>query len=309
MCGGGGKAPVYQDNSVEVERLKQEEAARNRAAEDARKAAEDVQRRSTFATKLSEAQTGARQSAQRRLTTQGLNYDEFAPLFEQAITRQSSVVPDLATNPGEYFSDSFIGNVLSQEEGDRRARFTREARAAFDPNAADTAFANTVDDPFINSILGRQKTEAVNALDIAKRRGSLSDTGYTGALTRLGEMERSGQSTAQRLGGTVLSDYRNRLKNIGAEANQAAGSYRLGDQFNLSPYQSRYSTSAAEMQSGLEGDINSALEGQNFFDIGSILTSGGNAQGPVNPQADYAALLAREDVRNQKRGVGGTGVF
>lgn len=309
MCGGGGSAPVYQDDSAEVERLRQEEAARNRAAEEERRKTEEAERRSTFTTKMSEAQNTAREAARRRTTARGLSYDEFAPLFEQAITRQAGIVPDLATNPGEYFTDSFIGNVLSQEETDRRARFGRDVRTAFDPNAADTAFADTMDDPFIDQIMGRQRGEAMTALDMAKKRGSLSEAGYTGALTRLGEMERSGRSTAQKLGGSVLSGYRNRIRNIGQEATQAAGSYQLGDAFNVDPFKTRFQTELESAKGSLAGDVTSALEGQNFFDIGDILTSGGNIQGPVNPQVDYAALLEREKTRNQARGVGTTGVF
>lgn len=309
MCGGGGSAPVYQDNSAEVERLRQEEAARNRAAEEERKKAEEAARRTTFTTKMTEAQAAARDAAKRRVTARGLSYDEFSPLFEQAITRQSGIVPDLASNPGEYFTDSFIGNVLSQEEADRRARFSRDVRSTFDPNAADAAFADTMDDPFIDAIMGRQRGEAMTALDIAKKRGSLSETGYAGALTRLGEMERSGRSTAQKLGGSVLSNYRNRIRNIGSEASQAAGSYQLGDTFSVDPFKTKYNTELSSAKGSLEGDIISALEGQNFFDVGDILTSGGNIQGPVNPQTDYAALLEREKTRNQPRGVGTTGVF
>jgi hypothetical protein len=71
-------------------------------------------------------------------------------------------------------------------------------------------------------------------------------------------------------------------------------------------------------QGGLGGEISSALQGQNFFDVGEALNKGGYAQGAQNTNAltsgyttpaAAAVAGARDKNKTDTRGLSGTGLF
>lgn len=305
--GGGYKPPP--DNSLQLQREQFAREDANRTAERQRQEEETARRRGEFNTARTNAETAFRTRAGARLTARGLDPAQYGNLIDAAITGGRNATPDLDTNPAQYFTDSLLDNAVSRAESDRRANFTQQTNRAFANNFERGLFQDTADDPFIDAILGTQRSEAVRALDLAKGRGSLDQTGYDAALARLGQMEQAGRSTANNLGGAVLQGYRTRVRDVGNRAREAAGSYSLGSDFNLGGYQSELSDLTGNLRRSLEGDINAALAGKQFFDLGDILTRGGSAQGPVNPASLPAFVAERERVRNAERGVGGGGTF
>lgn len=305
--GGGYKPPP--DNSLQLQREQFTREDANRAAERQRQEEETTRRRSEFTTARNAAETSYRTRATQRLAERGLDPTQYNFLIDNAITSGRNATPDLANNPAQYFTDALLDNAVSRAESDRRANYTQQTNRAFVPNFERSLFQDTADDPFIDAILGNQRGEAVRSLDLARSRGSLDQVGYDAALARLGEMERAGRSTANNLGGAVIQGYRGRVRDIGNRAREAAGGYSLGSDFNLGGYQSELSDLTGNLRNSLEGDINAALAGQQFFDLGDILTRGGSAQGPVNPASLPAFMQERERVRNAERGVGGGGTF
>lgn len=308
--GGGYSAPA--DNSLELQREQQAYDDKLRAEELARQEAEEAEQRATYNTALDAAVSSATNRANRTLTSRGLDPNDYTDLISGAIADQRSLVPDLDTNPAGYFSNDFIDNVLNTEQSNRRNAYTNQVNTAFPVNADYGLFADTADDSYITDILNTQKQSALNSLDMAYKRGNLNSTGYDSALAALDEMYSSGLSQAQSLGSGVLSDYRTQLNDIADSARTAAGNYTLGGTWDLSPYTERYNTLNTDLQSRLGGDIGTALGSEDFFDLGDILTRGGNAQGATNPRTALADVLAeRERVRNTDRGVSGTsaGVF
>ena len=323
MCFGGNPSPppppapdphleALAANAAAEERRAEEErhAAEERRAAEAQRAAEEAAaRRQAFDTNLANAITGFRDAAQRDVTQRGLDWNEFSTPFEHAITSTRGRVADLDPNPGQFFTNDLIDSVLNREQTLRREAHTRAARAAFPPGAEHVLFTDTMDDPFIESILGRQRGEAVSALDVAERRGNLDQRGREGAMARLGEQETAGRGAANTIGSNVLAEYRARMRDIADEAQDTAGRYVLGDRFNLGNFQQRWDTQAGNLRSRLEGEVVSRISAEPFFDIGDILTRGGIAQGAVNPRVAPAVLAEQERLRNTNRGIGGTGVF
>lgn len=307
MCGGGKKPPP--DNSIQLQQMQEAERARNRQREEERAAAEAAARRSSFDNGLNNAISTARERAANRFTSLGLDPNQYSGLIEDAIKGTRSQIADLDPNPGQYFGDNFIDSAIARQTEADRARFGRQVDSFFTPGKESTIFTDNMDDPFIDAVLGRQRQEAVSALDSARRRGNLDTTGYTAAMRRLDEMGNAGRSTAQDLGKTVLDRYRSTIRGIGDEARSAIGSYDLGDSFDPSIYQNRFDTTVGDLTGRLEGDVSGALSGQNFFDIGDIISRGGAAQGAQNAPAMLDAIAERNRVRNADRGVGGTGSF
>jgi hypothetical protein len=216
----------------------------------------------------------------------------------------------LDPNPGQYFNDDLIDSTLNREQSARRDRNMRAIRQTFQPNAEVSLFADTMDDPFIESVITRQRGEAMTSLDNARRRGNLDDRGYEAALARLGEQERAARAEANTIGSTVLADYRNQLRGVADQAKEAAGGYMLGDNFDAGTYRNRWNSLTQDFNNRLEGDVLGRLSGETFFDLGDIITRGGVAQGAVNPRTGTLDAMAERDrVRNTDRGVGGQGVF
>jgi len=309
MCGGGGySAPA--DNSVELERMRQAEAERNRIREEERAAQLRAEQEAAFGMNLSNAETSARNRAQRTLQQRGLNPQEYMDLIESAIADQRVMVPQRDPNPSQYYTDDFINNVLMNEQAGRRSKYIRDVDTIYSPGFENNLIQDTVDDPYIMDVLNKQRTAAQQQIDRAKARGNLDDTGYQGALTRLDELFKAGTATGQKLGGSVLQGYKERLRGIGDTARADAGRYELGGTFDPNVYHTQRDNTFKDITTNLEGDLRGALSGTNFFDIGDIITQGGVTQGAVNPRLEQPAILAqRKEKQDAQRGLGGQGTF
>lgn len=309
MCGGGGySAPA--DNSVELERMRQAEAERNRIREEEKAAQLRAEQEAAFGTNLSNAETSARNRAQRTLQQRGLNPQEYMDLIESAISDQRVMVPQRDPNPAQYYTDDFINNVLMNEQAGRRSKYIRDIDTVYSPGFENNLIQDTVDDPYIMDVLNTQRTAAQQQIDRAKARGNLDDTGYAGALSRLDEMFKAGTATGQKLGSSVLQGYKQRLRGIGDTARADAGRYELGGTFDPNVYHTQRDNAFKDITTNLEGDLRGALSGTNFFDIGDIITQGGVTQGAVNPRLEQPAILAqRKEKQDAQRGLGGQGTF
>ena len=309
MCGGG-KYSAPADNSLELERMRQAEADRNREREDARAAQLKAEQEAAFGTNLSNAEISARNRAQRTLTQRGLNPQDYMSLIEGAIADQRIMVPQRDPSPAAYYTDDFINNVLMNEQAGKRSQYIRDVNKVYSPGFENNLISDTVDDPYIADVLNKQRTAAMQQIDRAKARGNLDDTGYAGALSRLDELFKTGTATGQKLGGSVLQGYKEKLRSIGDTARADAGRYELGGSFDPNVYHTQRDNTFKDITTNLEGDLRGALSGTNFFDIGDIITQGGISQGATNPRLEQPAILAqRKEKQDAQRGLGGQGTF
>jgi len=308
--GKGADAPP--DNSLQLQQAQwaREDAQKAQAKADSDAAA--VTARNTFNTGLESAVAGARGAAQNTLTSRHLSTDEFMPLIEQALTTTRSSVPDLAGNPSSYFGPDFADTVLNREQGNRRTNYTNTLNQTFTPTYSQGQWADTADDPIISSLLGEASGQAQSAVERAKARGQLDDTGYTAAMNRLTQATTTGQSKAQALGHTVIDRNRQALEDVANQGRTAASSYTLGGSFDPKTYSDQASSLLGQQKGTFEGDVRGAIGDPNqFYDIGSIIDFGGREQGAQNtassPLADV--LAKRETDRTARRGLGSTGTF
>lgn len=310
MCGGGGGYSAPADNSLELERMRQADAEKARIREEEKAAQLKTEQEAAFGTNLSNAETSARNRAQRTLTQRGLNPQDYMNLIEGAISDQRVMVPQRDPNPAQYYTDDFINNVLTNEQAGRRSQYIRDVDKVYSPGFENNLINDTVDDPYIKHVLDNQRLSAQQQIDRAKARGNLDDTGYSGAMTRLDDLYKAGSATGQKLGGSVLQGYREKLRGVGDTARADAGRYELGGSFNPDIYNKQRDDTYNNFTSNIEGDMLGALGGTNFFDIGDIITQGGIAQGATNPRLEQPAILAqRKDKQDAQRGLGGQGTF
>ena len=229
MSGGGGGGGV--DTSASEARAREDEERR------AQQAREDAQRetdrqeginRTNAANRLhsrNSARDAARGRIVRELTQRGENPAEYQPLVEQIIGERYNAIPEGVDNAFPYFGDDFVNEVIGGKTTQRRNEFTRQVDAALPSNLSQARFSDTADDSFVESVLGKQRTEAQLAIDRAKSRGNLDERGYQAAVGRIGELESAGRATAQTLAGNVIEGYRTKANDIIQRASSAASSY------------------------------------------------------------------------------------
>ena len=310
MCWGGGSYNAPPDRSLELEKMRQEEAERLRLIQEEKDRQAKLDAREKFDSAFLNAQFTGRSIADRLLRQRNLDPRQYSGLIDTAINEAKAQVPDLDTNPAQYFTQNIFENLLNQEQQGQRSKYMRSLESLFAPSYEQDIVLDTMDDPIINNLLNEQRNLAQLQIDRARDRGNLDNIGYTSARNKLDQLFKSGMSTSQALGRNVLEGYRQSLRDIAGNAKQAAGSFELGGSFEPNIYKSQRDRRIADIQQNLEGDITGALSGQNFFDIGDILTQGGITQGAVNPRLSLASVLAARNERQEApRGLGGKGTF
>ncbi len=308
MCGGGGggQAPQQQDNSLAIAQLQYQKAQEDEARRAAEKQAADAK----FASDREAAFTAAQGTGRDILTGRGLDVNSFEGIINRALTDQKARIPQGDTNPASYFTTDVINNALTQEENQRRIRNTGMVNNEFATGYDRNYIPDTADDQYINELLTGQRGQANTALDFAKSRGQLNDSGYNTAVAKLNEQEGGARSTLDSLGSSVLGKNRASLGAIKDKASTAANSYSLGSpDFSIDPFKSELTSAVEGYNKNLKGDLTNALGGTSLFNVNDILLAGSRAQGPQNlTTAQVPGALPKKNPQ-QDRGLGSTGVF
>ena len=306
--GGGGGYQPPQDNSIQLEQMRQAAAQKEQERVDAEKA----QAKIDYQNKLGAAVEGARSTGQNYFSQRGLDANSYGDLIDSIIGETKQKVPELDANPASYFtSDAFAGG-LSNAENLKRMNLSGQVNSKFAPGFEKSLISDTADDSIIDSILGRQRAMAEQQIDFNRKRGVLNDTGYSAVVGELGNQGNAARSTLTGIGDSILGKGRQDLLNLRGDAGNAASGYQFGmPEPDVMSYYNQAQTKANDYVGGLEGSILSALGGTNLFDVPTLLQKGGTAQGPINLTTTDAntALPFDSKKANTKRGLGSTGVF
>ncbi len=306
---GGGPSMQIQDNSAQVEAMRQQ-AARD---EQARVDAENARKEAEFNDNLSKAVTGARQTGLDYAGSRGLDPNAMGSVIDRIINDTKLKVPKLDSTPGQYFTSDVFSTGFANEEANRRAGYTGKVNSTFAPGFDRALVSDTSDDPILDAILGEQRNTAQQQLDFNRKRGVINDSGYNTAQQKFSGQEAAARDTLTGIGDAVLGKIRGGINDIKGEAGSAASSWSLGTpEFSVDPYQQRATTYADQNKAGLEGKVRSAVGSTNLFDIPSILAAAGTAQGPINlTTANTVDGTPGFDPKKTKnnRGLGSTGEF
>ncbi len=268
------------------------------------------------------AYNAARDSSYRTLAAMGLDEPTQTSLMNSLNNNFQSKYNQAGLSANDY-SNAFDGqavldSTLGQARNSKRSGYTTAVNSAFagiDPNKD---FDDTADDNYINSLVGKQYGDASGALERAFKRGALTDMGYNSGMSYLGDQNKSALSSAQSLGGAVLQKNRDALGNVVSGAKTAASGWDFGQNFDVNKFMGDYTSKKGALSGSLEGDITNALSGQNWFDVGDVLTKAGYAQGAQNtaPLTEgyttpgLAGIAGQRDKdKSATRGLGGVGVF
>lgn len=312
--GGGGGTNA---NDLAIAEQQRQEREQNKAREEANRTRMLTDRLATFRANADAAVPAATQRYRTSLENRGITGRDQSDVVSRALANAWRSVPQdtsnidgFDVNVNSYFSDDLLDDVLSDVTGERRTRYGNQVANTFATGRENEALSLTADDPFVQSFLGSQRTDAQSMLERARARGNLDQTGYDRGLARLDELGTAGFSEADAITNAIIEGGRANLRGIANRAGTEAGAFELGRQWSIDPYQEEWDNTLSSFTNGLEGRVRSSLEGQNFFDIGDIITQAGIRQGAQNPtQAQADAVAARRDVRDANRGLGGAGQF
>lgn len=314
MCNGGGSAPAPPDYAAQERERRATELALAQEAE--RRALAEEQRKTTaFNTAITGAQTSARQGALDYLS--GLGYDP--GLFETEIGREisniSGRVPQFDPAPGGYFNGRDIGDiVLNRMQGDKRRGYESQLFNIAPDGFARNAIPDTADDAILQAILTPEYEKATLGLNDAMNRGILSNQGFMSAQKALEQQKASASSKLNQIGSDVLETGRNSLRGIRDSELDRVNNYRIGQpELDFSGISDRIGQSTNEFKGNLEGNIRSALGGEQLFDIGSLI--GSARQGSYNParapeaQGLVQAIADRDKKKETTRSTSNSGAF
>lgn len=251
--------------------------------------AKETTDKSKTADRVNSAYTGALNYGQQQLAGKGIDAtdDPFGimALYRASLDNARMSVPEISENPSSYFGTSLFDTAYDTARNNQRSKLDDALDEFAGYGFERKAFADTADDPFLDAILGRQKTDALTLLENAKARGQVNDSGFTGAMTDLDNMFTSGLSKANDLGGGVLNGYRTQLTDRAGEYRSNVQNYDFGDRINPDEYKTDLDALTGSLRGRLEGDILNAIGSTNFFDTSKLLATAGNRSGLVNPNA------------------------
>lgn len=177
----------------------------------------------------------------------------------------------------------------------------------------DNYWNSDTDNDLVNSFINTKYDNAVEQLDRALNRGTLSQSGYDSALNDLNLQKSGAETTIGNIGQGIIDDNREDL------LNKVNGFITDIDNYNLSMYDNinpdAFSDSLNDLynqqKSGFESAFNLQTQGLNPFDITQIIGDARVAQGVNNTQTDelLSAIEDNEKKKNDKVGLGNTGMF
>lgn len=311
MSGGsssGGFQMQPQDNSLQLEAMRESAAAAAQAKIDADKA----QARTDFNTHKSDAVTGATKTGNDYFASRGLDPTSYAGLISSIIGDTAMKVPDLDANPGQYFNTDAFASGIDNYNNNQRAGFNTKVNSTFNPGFETSLIPNSSYDPILSSILGTQRNAAEDTINFSRKRGVINDAGYNAAEQALNDQGSAANSTLKSIGDSVLGKDRQDLLNIRGDAGNAASNFSIGGTTpDITGYYGKAQDLATKDLGGLEGSIRSALGSTNLFDPQTALQKGGIAQGPINltPNAPQDVLPFGQKKNIVGRGLGSTGQF
>lgn len=306
--GGGGQQQVPQDNSIQVEMMREVAAQR----ETDRIAREKEQNKADFKTNLEAAVSGAHNTGRDYFAQRGLSPDTYAGLIDSIIGDTRLKVPDLDSHPGAYFTSDAFASGIDNAEKVKRANLNGRVNSTFAPGFEKSLISDTADDSIIDSILNTQRNNAQQQIEFNRKRGVLNDAGYATVENELGGQANAARSTLTNIGDSILGKKRQDLLNIRGDAGNAASGYTFGQaEPDVNTYYKQAQDKATSGLGDLEGSIRSALGSTSLFDVPTLMQKGGTAQGPINLTTAGADTALPFDPRksNTKRGLGGTGAF
>lgn len=178
---------------------------------------------------------------------------------------------------------------------------------------ADNYWNSKSDDDLVNNFINNEYNTALEQLDRALNRGTLTQSGYNDALNNLNLQKSGAQTTIGGIGQGIIDDYRNDLMNKANSFNTDIDNYKLSmyDSINSDAFQKSFDDLYNNQLNSFENDFNLQTQDLNPFDVTQIIGDARVSQGVNNTQPDQllGAIEDNEKKKNDKVGLGNQGLF
>lgn len=217
--------------------------------------------------------------------------DELAQRFSPFIREQlenTFAMPDPNNPQGTFqtpartetaFTDA-LNQFVNREQGAWRQQQGRSLDTLFKPNFEQSLFADSLDDPIIEDILGQQYLDADTRLRAAFDRGQLNQTGADFARRHLDDQRTQARTRLGQIGSDVLTGKRRELTGLRDRAFQERDSLRLGQ--GLTDYSSMLDNLVQDRRNNLSGAIRGAVGNESLFNVNDLINRAGGFQGATN---------------------------
>lgn len=282
--------------AVALQQQQQQQAAAKAAAEAEAARAREAELR---AQARSSAVSGAAQSARDYFANRGLDPNVYGSNIDAAINDILSRVNEADPNPGSYFND--VGaNVYSDLESAGRNRALTSVDQRFGPDYASGRIGSNVADPYIEDILQSQRGDVDRYINNLLARGVIKESGAEAARKDVGRQEATAKEKLRGIGESTIASGRGGIEDIIGQARSAAGSVRLGQNFDPSSYESRVNESINSFLSGLPNAIQSQVT-EPLFSVGDLPALAGAASGAQNTNFDPKAIAGVYQTEEEKK--------
>lgn len=250
----------------------------------------------------------ARDSVERYFKSLGLNPADYQTDIQSKLNDILAGIPETDTNPGSYFKNaaqSIYGDLTSE----RQQRLQRELDNFFTPGYGRSQLKSTLDDSLISGLEAEQRRDADAIIQNMVKRGVLTGTGAKAAGVDLDRQAAGIRGQLQGFGDTILEGGRSKLEEIGNLGKQAAGTVKLGQNFDPMSYISDSNQVYMDFVKSM-GDQLRAKVPTNLFKTAGLAAIGGAAQGAGNTKYDpLAAAGVIDDDDEDKNTSSSTSIF
>lgn len=258
---------------------------------------------------ISPAQALAQAQARARLAVQGrgLNYDDYSGELNGYLNDIFSTIPAGDTNASSYFDPNFADQILNGDQNKKRLTYKNQVNSEFSHPAID----RTSLDGIISKILGDNTQQATDMLNNGLKRGQFNEIGVQGGLSKLDLAKQKAKSKLNVAADDVFNGYDSQFKDVYQRALDAASSYQLGENFDISGYENEFGRLKDTATKNAEGELLQSIGDQPLINLADVRSGAGIAQGAVNlGNLDVLdALAKRKQASGVGRGLGSQGAF
>lgn len=288
-----GSAPP-EDKSVQLAQMEQQQTREATAAQ----AVKDKQQRDQFTGNVSNAYSGAMDTAKQYFTSRGLDPNDYITDINSTLTSDRNKVPDLSATPGQYFDgagQTAYNNARDAKRGTLNRQVGQYAPAGFETRS----IGDTTDDATLAAILAEQRQTADNYVKNLLDRGVINQSGYTAAGNDLTGQSAGANARLQEIGNQVIQGGRTKVSNIANDARRGAANYELGDNFDPFSYSTDINSALGDFFGGLGANIRGKVP-TGLFSTAGLSNIAGAAQGAQNLPFSPAALAGNSTKDEEK---------
>lgn len=280
----------------------------------------DQDAETAFQTRFGDAKKNATSNINDYFSNQGVDPTGYAAQIAQSVNSSGLNVADLDTAPGSKFAPSMGSDLFNQIQGGKQSQALSSYNKEFDPSYSLTHLPSSMNAGAIATAVNSQFDPLMQQLTNAQKRGTLTGTGYQGALNQFNTDKTKATATVTGLADNVVKGDQGDLNTYLDTGRTLAGHVPLGTDFSNDPYRAGAADIISKDTGKLSGDVQNAVGATKFSDLTTLLNAGGAAQGSADPTAGNPnglpgggslspEALASQVLAKQPRGLGTQGQF